>query len=639
MQSNIKRLIQFLSIAIIAGFITGFLISAIDIASHRYIEYGTINLALSSLGEHLTKYTLEIVLASIVLIAFIALGRKINEYVVSKSPILSTILNNRLIGSVLISLVLLYIFKEVSFYYYKEIIMYLKDSPLNELLGQVTDSKRDTRKIYGTVINVSGIAAFIIITFTLYITRFSERLSNAINKASLSGFVQYSAIFLVVVIVILNIYLSANSRLSTPQGPNIVLISIDTLRADRLGSYGNPRNASPNIDSVASKGVLFENAYSQAPWTLPAMATVHTSLYPTEHGVIVGNLAIKKNLNTLAEHLKNNNYKTLAITTHPYVDIKHGFGQGFDVFDERNHKGANDSSAQRITQKAKNLLRENKDDKFFLWLHYFDPHSSYLNHEEYSYGTKPREEFPDAINAGQMNGMIDELSEEDVRYIVDIYDEEVSYTDSSVGEIVDTISELGLEKDTVIIITSDHGEEFLDRTRFGHGRTTYDELVRVPLIVYHPERESELAGLRVEHSVETRVIPKTVAVITGMDNGNFGGNDLFAVAKDSGDSEEYFAYSEGSSAGSNGILNHAIIGNDWKLIKNIREDSFELYNLREDPGEKINLIDSDEQETDVMRGILSSELSEFKKERLVELERVEFSKEDIEELKALGYMQ
>ena len=272
---------------------------------------------------------------------------------------------------------------------------------------------------------------------------------------------------MIIAVVTINVYAISFKNFYSPEGPNVILISIDTLRADRLGSYGHNRDTTPNIDSVAAKGVVFENAYSQAPWTLPAMATMHTSLYPTEHGAVNGRFPIKKNLNTIAEYMKNKNFKTMAITTHPYVDIKHGFAQGFDIFFERVHEGAFDTSAGRITQKGIELLNENHDKKFFLWLHYFDPHSAYLNHKEFNYAHKPEGDLPESFKASTLNKMVDELEPDDLKYVSDVYDEEISYTDRNIGEVIDTIDSLGLTEDTVIIITSDHGEELLERSRFG----------------------------------------------------------------------------------------------------------------------------------------------------------------------------
>lgn len=191
----------------------------------------------------------------------------------------------------------------------------------------------------------------------------SERVINALAGAVNSRVTGKIALTLAVVLIIYNIFIFSYKRLYITQSPNVILISLDTLRADHLGSYGYYRDTSPNIDKLAEEGILFENAYSQAPWTLPSMATVHTSLYPTEHGVIEGYLKIKKNLITLAEYMKNDFYKTMAVTTHSFVDSKHGFSQGFDIFDEMNHQGPYDCSSERITQKAVELLADNKKNK------------------------------------------------------------------------------------------------------------------------------------------------------------------------------------------------------------------------------------------------------------------------------------
>ncbi len=630
-----KRLLQYTCLAIIAGVIIGFIISVLQISSNEYINYGAYNLILYYLQENINKYTLLIACASLVLILLkIGLARL---RFFKGSPV-SKLLNQRVLLSVLIALIIAYILQSYFSVHSIGIIKYLKSSPLNDLLAQLSSSKKETQKIYNSVIYISGILFIVLCSYVLLRFQVTETVLNGINKIAHSKITTYAGIALIAVLVIFNVYVITYKNSSTPDGPNVILISLDTTRADRLSSYGYSRNTSPNIDKLAAQGVLFENAYSQAPWTLPAMATVHTSLYPTEHGVIYGNVAIKGNLITLAEYLKNNNYKTMAITTHSFVDSNHGFSQGFDIFDELNHRGNDDISSERISQKAIELISDNKDDKFFLWVHYFDPHAAYINHEEYNYGQNPNGNYPDVLKAVPLNNDDYDLNPEFVQYVNDVYDEEVSFTDRSVGKVIDALSDMGLKEDTVIILTVDHGEELFDRTRFGHGNNTYEELIHVPLIIYDPSQK-ELAGTRIKHAVETRKIPKTIVEVCGIENSHFGGENLFEIAKGDKDSQSYFAFSEGSSTRSDGTIKHAIIGKNWKLIKNLGENSFELYDLENDPGEKINLIESEEPENVTMRNELYSELSGFKKERLVELEKVEFTKQELEELKALGYLQ
>ena len=635
---NLRQLTGYIYVGIIVGFLSGIAVSIFQIVNNRYIHYRLYNLALFDIQHYVTKYVIILTLLSLLIIALILIIRPLYIKLSTRYAPINHILNNNIVLSDSLSLASFLILALFSWLYFDEIVSYLKSSPLSDFFGSFNIAKKDIFRIYLMLLAASGVIYLIITIHIVSKINLSKRVINSfyalINSRSTSIF----AIILLGLLIIYNVSILSYKRSNLPTGPNIILISLDTVRADHLSSYGNPRNTSPNIDKLAGKGVLFENAYSQAPWTLPAMATVHTSLYPTEHGAIKGYLAIKKELNTLAEYMKNNNYKTMAITTHSLIDSNHGFAQGFDIFDERNHRGVYDSSSERITQKAIKLISGNKDSKFFLWVHYFDPHSAYIDHEEYSYGQKPRGNLPETLKDSTLNKRKDKLKPEDVQYVVDIYDEEISHTDKSIGELIGALDTQRLKEDTVIILTADHGEELLDRTRFGHGRNTYDELIHVPLIMYNP-LEKELSGIRVEQSVETRDISKTIVEICGIPNRYFGGENLFDVVRDKGDTQTYFVFSEGSSISSKGTIKHAVIWGGWKLIRNLKEGTLELYDLENDPGEKNNLIDSKDPDTEVLKEKLTAGLSEFKKERLGELEKVKLSKEDIDELKALGYMQ
>jgi arylsulfatase A-like enzyme len=439
-------------------------------------------------------------------------------------------------------------------------------------------------------------------------------------------------------VIILNIFTFIYTRAQTGEGPNIVLISIDTLRADHLGSYGYERNTSPNIDKLAEKGVLFENAYSQSPWTIPSVASIFTSLYPIEHGATNQTNKLPDKMTTLSEYMKNNLYTTAAIVSNRLLKEKHGFSQGFDQYDEETIRKKINSDI--VSNKAIKFLSENNTNKFFLWVHYYDPHAGYIRHPQYGYAsdyTGIVEE--DYANFKFFQQTKDILTEYDIQHIKDIYDEEISFTDEHIGKLLRALEKLDLAKNTIIVLTADHGEEFKERKNIGHhGGTVYDELIRVPLIIYSPFEE-ELKGHRVRNVVETRSIPTTVLDISGIPNSTFGGQNLMHIAKLKETHNGYVAFSEGSTFKGDGNTTHGIIRDQWKLVKNLDDQTFELYDLENDPEEKNNLFESQDLEINKLRRNLISELDVFKKERLQGLEKAEFSEEEVKQLKALGYMQ
>jgi arylsulfatase A-like enzyme len=439
-------------------------------------------------------------------------------------------------------------------------------------------------------------------------------------------------------VIILNIFTFIYTRAQTGEGPNIVLISIDTLRADHLGSYGYERNTSPNIDKLAEKGVLFENAYSQAPWTLPSVATFFTSLYPVEHSATSITRKLPDQITTLSEYLKNNFYTTTAVVSNLVLGEKSGISQGFYTYDMKPAGRAKNISSHKVTKMGLNYLNKNRDEKFFLWLHYMDPHGRYLRHQEFDYNTDYSGFLDDKLSPRILNPILDVLSEEDMSYVIDRYDGEISFTDFYIGKLLDALDEYGLSDNTIIVLTADHGEEFAERTRIGHGKTVYNELIRVPLIIINPFNE-DMKGQRISTVVETRDIPTTILALADIKNTQFSGDNIMSQEVESIEQNGNIAFSEGSSSRSKGNLTHGIIYDQWKLIKNLTDNTYELYDMENDPGEKINLIESEKKNLVNTRKDLLSKMNSFKKQRLVELQKVEFTDEEVERLKALGYIQ
>ncbi|MDF1799637.1 MAG: sulfatase [Planctomycetota bacterium] len=304
--------------------------------------------------------------------------------------------------------------------------------------------------------------------------------------------------------------------------PNVLLITVDTLRYDHLGLAGYGRETSPNIDALAARGVSFERAYAPSPWTLPSMASIHTGLYPSSHTLQRPKSSIPLEATTLAEALKVVGYRTDAIVSNPIVHPRFGHSQGFDSFDTEDAKGHDHISTPGMTARAKALLADfaahaAEGERFFLSLLYFDPHYDWLDH---GLGFAP--ERAGRITGGESVEELRELADttgltdEEVAQLVARYDEEIAFTDAGIGELLDELERLGLSGNTVVVFVADHGEEFLEHGWLGHTRFLYEGMVRVPLVVSDPRAEAS-HGLRFSEPVSTVSVMPTILSLVGLD--------------------------------------------------------------------------------------------------------------------------
>ena len=287
---------------------------------------------------------------------------------------------------------------------------------------------------------------------------------------------------------------------------NVLLISIDTLRADHLGTYGYQRGTSPKIDAFANEAIVFENAFSQAPWTLPSHATMLTSLYPSVHRADTYSARLSPKVLTLPEILRENGYQTLAVTSHVLLTDLYGMDQGFARL---RFNGGLD--ADRVTSQALDFLDgRNPNRPFFMLVHYFDVHADYGAPAPYG------ERFVDPAYSGPTTGARDNFyasakTPEDRAHLVDLYDGEIAFTDEHVGQLIQGLTERGLFDETTVILTADHGEEFGEHGHFEH-KTLYDNVLHVPLIIKPAGVDTEPA--RVQAPVALLDLTPTILAAT-----------------------------------------------------------------------------------------------------------------------------
>ena len=287
---------------------------------------------------------------------------------------------------------------------------------------------------------------------------------------------------------------------------NLLLISVDTTRQDALGCYGSTRGGTPNIDALAAGGVRFENAIAQAPHTHPSMASLLTSRYPIEHGAVNGAPVLSRRNEVLAEHLARAGYRTAGFLDSPWLRPDFGFQRGYEDFNENTHTG-----------EIQAWLKSHKHERFFLHLHYLEAHGPYLARapwiDRFSPGyTGPWERVDGHfLERAEIPGRAD-LDAETLERFRALYESGIAAMDQKIGAVLDTLAELGLENDTLVILVADHGEEFLEHGSLNHSHTVYDELIRVPLIARLPGALP--AGVRVSEQVELiDVVPTALELL------------------------------------------------------------------------------------------------------------------------------
>jgi arylsulfatase A-like enzyme/Flp pilus assembly protein TadD len=358
---------------------------------------------------------------------------------------------------------------------------------------------------------------------------------------------------------------------------HVVLISIDTCRADHLGCYGYPHRITPNVDKIAGQGVVFKNVITSVPMTLPAHCSMLTGTIPTYHQVH-DNLDYKLDESnvTLAEILKEHGFVTGGIISASILDSQFGINQGFDMFNDRLEKGQAgglmvERSAEATTRLAMEWLAQHKSERFFLFLHYFDPHFDYTPPEPFA------SRFADNLYAG-----------------------EIAYVDYCIGRVIQALKDLGLFDAALIIITGDHGEMLGEHGELTHGYFIYQSAVRVPLIF-------KLSGQTKSREVEALAglidIVPTVCSLLNIEPPQVHGKDLspYLLGKAIPSIERHI-YTESlipTKYNANTLL--GVVGADLKYIQTTRP---ELYNLEDDPDESRNLINQQPQQARILQGRL-----------------------------------
>jgi arylsulfatase A-like enzyme len=364
------------------------------------------------------------------------------------------------------------------------------------------------------------------------------------------------------------------------QARGILLISIDTLRPDHVGAYGYPRPTTPRLDALAREGLLAEDAVSTSSWTLPAHLSLLTSVDPGAHGGVDLEHGFNGRIPTLAETLKRAGFATQAVTSHLYVSSVYGVDRGFDHLDFHQDRKATD-----VADRAMDVLDRHGDRPFFLFLHFYDPHWHY----DPPASTRAAFERP---YQGNVTGLWQDFSKRervsaaDVQHLLDLYDGEIRYVDDEVGRVLDHVKARGLDRNTLVVVTSDHGEEFQEHGSWEHQKTLYEEVIRIPLLMRGPG----VPPRREPAQVSLMDVAPTVLAWAGLPAWSHAqGSSLLA----SPGTREAYGETDHTTDGTHKLFLRGAQGR-WKTIvslsraeKSVR--ATEWYDLATDPAEKYRL--------------------------------------------------
>ncbi len=412
------------------------------------------------------------------------------------------------------------------------------------------------------------------------------------------------------------------ARLWTESGvekPNLILVTLDTTRADHLACYGYPDVKTPSLDSLARRGVLFEQAATTSALTLPAHCSILTGMYPTYHGVrINGNTALNDEQTTLAEVLSAQGYQCGAFIGAFVLDGRWGLKQGFqhynDQFDLKKYKHLDLGAVQRpgneVVDAALDWLEEQKSAPFFAWIHLYDPHTPYGPPEPY-------------------------LSEYRPRGLVGLYDGEIAFMDEQIGRCIAWLEKNKLDESTILIIVGDHGEGLGSHGEGTHGYFIYDYSMHVPLIIVTPFEK--LRGVRVSAQVQTvDIFPTLIELAAFPPPVETHGRSLLPVMFRPQKKEHQFAYAESMAPNLQFGWSplHALRTTQYKYIDTSKA---ELYDLSQDSDEQTNLLSQNPKIVREMKETLDRLIEETGRGAPA-LQAANLDKETMERLSALGYI-
>lgn len=444
---------------------------------------------------------------------------------------------------------------------------------------------------------------------------------------------------------------------------NIILVTIDSLRPDHLSFFGYEKNTSPNINEICKKSIVFKNAYSTAPYTKASFKSIFTGTYPFSY---CGYHSIR-NLDTLPQILHNHRYKTAGFPNIPLLSKYYGYDKGFNFFvDSANDSGTHPLSklfkkikvynfalklfkylptgiplglsrspyfdAYQITNMVTKWLYNNFKSRFFVWLHYMDVHYPYSLNKHFYRIVNGNDNIPSFILTERINQKIFKnifygktFDKKYLELAINLYDSKIRYVDEHIGALLNFLERKDILDNTILIITADHGEEFLEHGAYGHvGKYfythMYQELLKVPLIIYNSNYSPKI----INDNVSILDLFSTIIDMLKIDlsNGLIESLSLSTLIEDGRNIRDIIISEASLYNKERGTLEIkyderrviSVIYNEWKYIY-YESPSFssELYNLKKDPYERNNLIDENEDIIDKFKEIINRHIEYSKK--------------------------
>lgn len=445
-----------------------------------------------------------------------------------------------------------------------------------------------------------------------------------------------------------------------PKRPYVLLIGIETLRADHVGCIGYSRNTTPTLDAIAKEGVVFSKAMATASWTMPAVMSVLTSLYPEVHGTTNYDRKLPEDVITLAEVLRENGYKTVAFVSNPTLDGRHGFCRGFDLYDDfsvwldfvglgKHVVGPNAApnpdvhqtlTNEPLTRVALRWIERHHQEPFFMFVFYFDPHYDYIPPPPFDTMFDPN--YDGSVDG---RGIVEEPRrsnrppQRDLDHIIALYDGEIRYTDTCISKLLDAFDKFGILDESFVIIFGDHGDEFYEHGRTGHAHTLYNELIHIPLILRWPS--NILKGKRIGALASQVDIMPTILDYLGIQHQRaIQGTSLRDLIEGRVCGVHDFVFAGGRAH------RCAVIGNQNKMILNPGAGGREFYDLVNDPREQNSVHQALSSSALVASFECHLEQWSSENEKLAaqfprgsDFDRIQLDERRLKQLKALGYVQ
>jgi len=437
--------------------------------------------------------------------------------------------------------------------------------------------------------------------------------------------------------------------------PNILLIVVDTLRYDHVGCNGCKRDTTPTIDRLAREGVRFERMIASSSWTIPSLMSMFTSVPPSVHQATSYQNKLADGLTTLAAQLKAAGYETCGVVSNPSANSHFGFGAGFDLYDDftipmsvemnlfqefDKPKSIRDAVTSPLVNRVALQWLETKRDKakpFFQFLLYIDPHGNYVPPAPYN--TMFDKEYAGTATGRIYDDPKGEFSKEDQEHFKALYDGEIRNVDEHIGKLLEKLAALKLDDNTIVVVTSDHGEEFWDHGGTRHGHTLYDELVHVPFVLRWPKKVK--AGSVVDVQVSQLAVMPTLLEAAGIAvPKQCQGSSIFqGLLK--GDVSEQTAFLETDTSGwGEGRNLKAIRSKTTKVIFDVKTKTRTAYDLEKDKAEAkpLSLELPEHQHLSSMLDEYLKKLEAFSKEAEA-AKKADVDEKLLEQLKQMGYTQ